>query len=161
LDPKDEKKNYKILNMKNKLFYLVLSIIILTVSCKKEEEKSEAEIKDEKENLLCRKWEQTLLTIDGDTSSTPGLTSVIEFNQDRSYLLFTTITDGNGEVIYDLVDTLDWRWSGEQYNSVEVTALDNENEWIHYDILELSEIKLILEQNSEVFGVLRYYYKPE
>lgn len=147
--------------MKNKLFYLVLSIIILTVSCKKEEEKSEAEIKDEKENLLCRKWEQTLLTIDGDTSSTPGLTSVIEFNQDRSYLLFTTITDGNGEVIYDLVDTLDWRWSGEQYNSVEVTALDNENEWIHYDILELSEIKLILEQNSEVFGVLRYYYKPE
>jgi hypothetical protein len=118
LDPKDEKKNYKILNMKNKLFYLVLSIIILTVSCKKEEEKSEAEIKDEKENLLCRKWEQTLLTIDGDTSSTPGLTSVIEFNQDRSYLLFTTITDGNGEVIYDLVDTLDWRWSGEQYNSI-------------------------------------------
>lgn len=147
--------------MKNKLFYLVLSIIILTVSCKKEEEKSEAKNKDEQENLLCRKWERTLLTTDGDTTSSAGMTSAIEINQDRSFMMHTTIMDGDGDILYDFIDTLAWRWSGEQYNSIEVTAVDNENEWIYYDILELSEIKLILEQNSETFGVLRYYYKPE
>lgn len=146
--------------MKNKLFYLVLSIIILMVSCKKEEENTEVEIKDEKENLLCRKWEQTLLIVNGDTSSSEGWIFAVEFLKDRTFIMHTSKLNDSGDVVSYIADSLDWSWSGENFNSVEVNTKDDADMWINSNILELSNTKFIIEQDRENVGILRFYYKP-
>lgn len=146
--------------MKKIFLYLTVSVII--ISCSKDEETSGVEIKNQKEHLLCKKWERTYLTInDNDTNYSEGWLFEREFFKDKTYIKHITKLGDAGEEDNHSADTSVWRWVGESYNAIEVNTWYEENKWYYSKIKKLTETELILEKDIENEGVYRFHYRFE
>ncbi len=147
--------------MKNRILYLIILTLIIVVSCSKDNEKSVEEIQKEKENLLCKKWERTYLTIDSDTNYAENWIFSRAFFKDKTYILhITRLGDPGEEDEYD-VDTSAWRWSGDNFDAIEVNTWYDEDKWFYSRVPKLTETELILEQDRDNNELFRFHFKSE
>ena len=144
-----------------RLSILAIIFLFIVVGCEKKDENETVNIQQEKENLLCKSWQRTYLTIDSDTSYSENWIHIREFLKDKTYILTVTRLGDPWEEDETVSYNYIWRWSGNNYTTIETQRSANADKWSLYHLPTLTTTQLILEQDRGIEGVYRFYFEPK
>ena len=144
-----------------RLAVLTIIFLFIAMGCEKKDDNETVNMQQEKENLLCKSWQRTYLTIDSDTSFSENWIHIREFLKDNTYILTVTRLGDPGEEDETVSYNYIWRWSGNNYTAIETQRSTNTEKWTLSHLPKLTITQLILEQDRENEGLFRFHYMPK
>jgi uncharacterized lipoprotein NlpE involved in copper resistance len=145
--------------MRKKIYYLLVLIVVFAiVSCNKEEDQNETNKQEEMENLLCKSWERTYLTIGSDTNYSENWIFERIFMKDKTFIMNITRLGDPGEDDEFDSDTSMWRWNVESFSAIEIQNSNDDSEWFYSRIPKLTDTELVLEQDRDNNQIYRFHF---